>query len=179
MPIEVGDDSMRYRCLGGGAVAAALLSIAPPVLAQSAALIGTVKVARTGEPLAGAVVQVEGTRFGGITTAAGTYRIPGIPAGTYTLSARLLGFGRLTHAVTVLDTGTVRADFVLERTATTLDVMVVTGTPMEQSTRQLGNALGKVDVTEVTKVAPPPNVQQLLNNVAGVRVASAGGDVGS
>ena len=160
------------------AVAAALL-IAPPALAQNAILTGSVNATRTGEPLVGATVQIEGSRFGAVTNAAGVYRIPNVPAGSYTLSARLIGYGRATQPITVPDTGTVRTNFTLERTATTLDVMVVTGTPLEQTKRQLGNAIGKVDVTEVTKVAPPPNVQQLLNNVPGVRVASAGGDVGS
>ncbi len=36
-----------------------------------------------------------------------------------------------------------------------------------------------MNAAEVTKLAPPPNVQQLLNGVSGVRVQSAGGDVGS
>src|SRR5438105_780030 len=170
---------MSHRGLRSRALLGALLIAAPPLLAQSTTLVGTVTAARTHEPLAGATVQVEGTRLGAVSNASGSYRIPNVPAGSYTLSARLLGYARSTQPVTVSDTATVRTNFALERTATTLDVMVVTGTPLEQSKRELGNALGKVRVSDVVEVAPPPNVQQLLNMVPGVRVQSAGGDVGS
>jgi TonB-linked SusC/RagA family outer membrane protein len=170
---------MLHRGLRSCALVAALLFITAPLLAQGATLVGSVTAGRTGEPLAGATVQVEGTRLGAVTSASGSYRIPNVPPGSYTVSARLLGYARRAQSITVADTSTVRTNFALERTATTLDVMVVTGTPLAQSKRELGNAVGQVSVTEITKVAPPPNVQQLLNNVPGVRVASAGGDVGS
>ena len=157
----------------------ALFVASLPLRGQTATLVGAVNAARTGEPLVGATVQIEGTRFGALTNAAGSYRIPNVPLGSYTLTARLIGYARATETIAVADTGTRRTNFALERTATTLDVMVVTGTPLEQTKRELGNAVGKVNVAEITQVAPPPNVQQLLNNVSGVRVASAGGDVGS
>src|SRR5579864_5346038 len=57
--------------------------------------------------------------------------------------------------------------------------MVVTGTPLGQTKRELGNSVGVVKAEEIVQEAPPPNVQQLLNNVPGVRVQPAGGDVGS
>ena len=170
---------MSDRGLRACAIVMALLVAGPPLFAQTATLVGSVNAARTGEPLVGATVQIEGTRLGALTNAAGAYRIPNVPFGSYTLTARLIGYARATQAITLADTSTRRTDFALERTATTLDVMVVTGTPLEQTKRELGNALGKVNVSEITQVAPPPNVQQLLNNVSGVRVASAGGDVGS
>jgi len=170
---------MLHRGLRSCALAAALSFVAGPLRAQSATLVGNVTAARTGEPLGGATIQVDGTRLGAATAASGSYRIPNVPPGTYTVTARLLGYARVAQSITVAETTTVRMNFALERTATTLDVMVVTGTPLGQTQRELGNAVGKVSVTEITKVAPPPNVQQLLNNVPGVRVASAGGDVGS
>jgi outer membrane cobalamin receptor len=79
----------------------------------------------------------------------------------------------------VRDSATVTVNFALEKTVTTLDQIVVTGTPEAQSKRELGNAIGTVNAAEISQVAPPPNVQQLLNAVSGVRVQSAGGDVGS
>jgi TonB-linked SusC/RagA family outer membrane protein len=147
---------------------------------QSAgAIAGTVTAARTREPIAGAIVQVEGTRFGGQTTATGAFRITNLAAGTYTVTARILGYGKVSRQVTVPEGGTATADFALERVASTLDAVVVTGTPIASSKRELGNSVGIVNASEIATLAPPPNTQQLLNNVAGVRVASAGGDVGS
>jgi len=146
---------------------------------QVGSITGTVTVTRTNEPLDGVTVQIEGTQLGATTNAAGAYRITNVPAGTHTLSARRLGFARATQSVTVGNDATATANFALERTATTLDQIVVTGTPEAQTKRELGNAIGLVNAAEVTKLAPPPNVQQLLNTVSGVRVQSAGGDVGS
>jgi outer membrane receptor protein involved in Fe transport len=85
----------------------------------------------------------------------------------------------MTRQVTVSDDATATVNFALAKTATTLDQIVVTGTPEAQTKRELGNSIGMVNAAEVTKLAPPPNVQQLLNGVSGVRVQSGGGDVGS
>ncbi|HUQ80425.1 MAG TPA: carboxypeptidase-like regulatory domain-containing protein, partial [Gemmatimonadaceae bacterium] len=142
-------------------------------------ITGTVTTAQSNEPLEAVTVQIEGTQLGATTNAAGTYRIPNVPDGTHTLSVRRLGYARTTRQVTVSDGATVTANFALDKTATTLDQIVVTGTPEAQTKRELGNAIGMVNAAEVTKLAPPPNVQQLLNGVSGVRVQSGGGDVGS
>src|SRR5439155_24602352 len=143
-PFAVESTQMSHRGLRWCALLGALVIAAQPAAAQSATVVGTVTAARTHEPLAGATLQVEGTRLGAVSNASGSYRIPNVPAGSYTLSARLLGYARSMQSVTVRDTATLATNFALERTATTLDVMVVTGTPLEQTKRELGNALGKV-----------------------------------
>jgi TonB-linked SusC/RagA family outer membrane protein len=150
-----------------------------PSAKQVGVVAGTVTVANTNEPVFGATVQIEGTQLGATTTAAGAFRIANVPVGTHTVSARRLGYARATRQVTVADNATVTVTFSLEKTVTSLDQVVVTGTPEAQSKRELGNAIGLVNAAEVTQLAPPPNVQQLLNGVSGVRVQSAGGDVGS
>ena len=142
-------------------------------------ITGTVTSAHTNERLEGVTVQIEGTQLGASTNAAGAYRIINVPAGTYTISARRLGYARSARQVTVGDDTTATINFSLARAATTLDQIVVTGTPEAQTKREIGNAIGLVSAAEVAKIAPPPNVQQLLNNVSGVRVQSGGGDVGS
>jgi TonB-linked SusC/RagA family outer membrane protein len=153
---------------------------ATPALAQTGGVIsGTVTAANSREPLGGALVQIEGTRLGAQTAANGTYRIVNVSPGSHTVSARILGRARSSKQVTVADGGSATVDFALERAVTTLEAIVTTGTPMESSKRELGNAIGIVNASEISALAPPPNAQQLLNNVAGVRVASAGGDVGS
>ena len=146
---------------------------------QTGVIAGTVTAATTNELLAGVTVQIEGTQLGAVTSPAGTYRITTVPVGNHTLSARRLGYARATQQVTVRDSVTATVNFSLEKTVTTLDQIVVTGTPEAQSKRELGNAIGTVNAAEISQVAPPPNVQQLLNGVSGVRVQSAGGDVGS
>ncbi len=155
----------------------ALLGAALSAGAQSV-ITGTVTAARSKDPIDAATVVVEGTQRGALTGSVGTYRIVNVPPGTYRLTARRIGYAPVTKPVTVA-TGTVTVDFALERTATTLEEIVVTGTPLEQTKRQLGNAVGTVKATEIQQVAPEPDVQHLLNAVPGVRVQPAGGDVGS
>src|SRR5438105_5556525 len=145
----------------------------------AAAIVGMITAARTLEPLAAASIQLEGTRLGATSGATGAYRIANVPAGTYTLIARRLGYARATQQVTIRDSATVTVNFSLDKTAATLDQIIVTGTPQEQTKREIGNAVGRVNASEIAQLAPPPNVQQLLNVVPGVRVQSAGGDVGS
>ena len=168
----------RFSVAGRGVVAGlASVIVGSLAQAQGGVISGTVITARTSEPVAGATLMIESTRLGAMTAPGGTYRITGVAPGTYTISVRRLGYVRATRQVTLRDTLTL--NFELEKTATTLDQVVVTGTPTAQSRRELGNALGQVNVSELLKVAPKPNVQQLLNVVPGVRVQSGGGDVGS
>ena len=167
---------LRAPLFAAGLMAAPLIAVPGQ---QVGSIAGTVTVANSNEPLFGVTLQIEGTQLGATTTAAGTYRIPNVPVGTHTLSARRLGYARATQRVTVTDNATVTVDFSLEKTVTSLDQIVVTGTPEAQSKREIGNAIGLVNAAEVAQLAPPPNVQQLLNGVSGVRVQSAGGDVGS
>jgi TonB-linked SusC/RagA family outer membrane protein len=158
---------------------APLVTLQPGAERPAAAIAGTVTDGTTREPLAAVTVRLEGTALVALTDTDGRYLLAAVPPGAYALSARRLGYAKATRRVAVLDSGTVTVDFALERAATALDEIVVTGTPQPQSRRALGNALGKVKASEIAQVAPPPNVQQLLNTVPGVRVQSAGGDVGS
>ena len=155
------------------------VSLAAPLLAyaQGGVLSGTVVTARSDEPVVGATISIEGTRLGALTSPTGAYRVVNVPPGTYTVSVRRLGYTRISREITMRDS--LRIDFVLEKTTMTLDQVVVTGTPNAQAKRELGNAMGIINASELAKVAPKPNVQQFLNVVPGVRVASAGGDVGS
>src|SRR5687768_16318612 len=55
-------------------------------------ITGTVRSAQGATPIEGATVTVLGTRFSSITRTGGQYTIAGVPAGTYRLQARRLGY---------------------------------------------------------------------------------------
>ncbi|MDP2529828.1 MAG: TonB-dependent receptor [Candidatus Palauibacterales bacterium] len=101
-----------------GTVLVALLLIAAgprPGLAQ-----GTVQGRVTdqdGKPLSGAQVTVKGTQLGALTNDAGRYSISGVPAGTYTVQAELIGHGTKTARVRVGEGLTATQDFVLSTQA--------------------------------------------------------------
>ena len=175
------DDAHRFARRAGGSIGRTLLLLAglafQEVQAQGGVITGTITTARTSEPVAGATILLENTRLGANSSTSGAYRVTGVPPGNYTLTVRRLGYTKVSREITVRDT--LRLDIELEKTTMTLDQVVVTGTPNAQAKRELGNAIGVVNASELAKVAPKPNVQQFLNVVPGVRVASGGGDIGS
>jgi outer membrane receptor protein involved in Fe transport len=82
-------NAFRAICLAALAVAVVLL--APPARAGTTGkLTGRVTNERK-EPLAGVNVRIEGLRLGAATDESGNYFIIGIPAGTHTVRANLLG----------------------------------------------------------------------------------------
>jgi len=160
-------------------VLVALLALAVPASAQERGSVsGTVREAATMAPLAGAQMQIDGTNFGGLTTAEGRFLILNIPPGTYTLRATFIGYGPVAHEFTVAGGGTAELDFELATSALALDELVVTATG-QQRKRELGNAVGDIDVTEVRDIAPINNISDLLQGrSAGVQVFSSAGTSG-
>src|SRR5947209_2896882 len=147
------------RWLARLVVALACVPLVPLVAHAQGTISGTVTAARSGEPIEAVALHLEGTQRGALTGPVGAYRIINVPAGPYVLTARRIGYAQGQQRVTVGASGAVTVDFTLERTATTLGEIVVTGTPMEQSKRQLGNSVGTVKATEIQAIAPEPNVQ--------------------
>ena len=59
---------------------------------ETGSIYGVITERDTGDPLAYANVVIVGTRMGGMTLTDGTYRIVGVPPGTYTLKAMMMGY---------------------------------------------------------------------------------------
>src|SRR5690606_30143513 len=69
-------------------------------------------------------------------------------------------------------------DFVLDEQALGLDEIVVTGTAGAARRREVGNTIAQINVSDV--VAPPPNIDQLLQGRApGLMVNQGNGSIGS
>jgi iron complex outermembrane receptor protein len=94
--------------------------------AQAGTLQGTVSDS-TGTTLPNASVAVEGTGLRATSGANGGYELRGIPAGSYTVRVRLIGFQSATQRVTIAGGDVVRQDFALGRSTVQLapiDVVV-------------------------------------------------------
>jgi outer membrane receptor protein involved in Fe transport len=82
-------NAFRAICLA--ALAAAVVLLAPPARAGTTGkLVGRITDEKK-QPLAGVNIRLEGLRLGTATDESGNYFIIGIPAGTYTVRANLLG----------------------------------------------------------------------------------------
>ena len=152
-----------------------LLIGASPALAQNT-ITGTVVDAATQQPLAGAQVVIEGTQMGSLTDNRGRFLILNVPQTTVTIEVIMIGY----RAATVQASADRPAVIELQPTAIDLDEIVVTGVVGEQQARSIGNSIGKIDAAALQELAPSAAVKDMLSSrVAGVRIMSGGGEVGT
>jgi len=115
-------------------VLAGFCSLALPLLAQTTGRVtGKVTSSEGGVAILGATIQLVGTPFGSITKADGSYSIALRP-GAYTLRIRQIGFTSNTQAITIVAGQTLSRDVRLERSATNLEAVAVTGQRAEERT---------------------------------------------
>jgi hypothetical protein len=101
--------------------------------AQQGELSGTVTDARTGEPLIGATVLLEGTTIGDATDANGRYFIDNIPADSYNITVSFVGFTSVTKFnIVIRSEGNIDINFELQEDAQLLGEVVVTPNPFEK-----------------------------------------------
>ncbi len=110
----------------------ALAAIVPLALLSTAAHAqpGIVRgrvVDSTGAPLAGVILTVDRTQVRAQSSGTGAYSLVGIPAGTWVVRARVIGFTPVTASVTVRAAEVVTHDFTLLRSSQQLAAAVVTG----------------------------------------------------
>ena len=132
----------------------ALVRRSPPMaVTDTAALVGRVMDKSTGTPLAGAAVTVSGRSRSVLTADDGRYRLTGLASGTYTLTARYIGYLPSTVSATVADSDGVEVvtDFALERSAQRLDQVVVTGTVVPTEVRALPTPISIVTGEEIQR----------------------------
>jgi TonB-linked SusC/RagA family outer membrane protein len=143
---------------------------------QSGSISGTVRDSTTGAPLGDAVVTVVGTAFTARTGADGRFVITGLPAGSYRVRVRMLGYSSVVASVTVQDGEQAVADVQLARSAIELNPVVAIGYGTVEK-RDLTGAVSSVTADQFeTKAAPTVTLTAgLQGKVAGVQVTSNSG----
>lgn len=143
-------------------------------------ITGKVTDKKNGEPLLGANVVVKGTKFGAATDMEGSYTIPNMQAGTYTLVVSYVGFRTQTFDVQVRDNEQSAASFVMREDILSLDEVVVTGISSRTSKEVAEVAVSRVAVTNYTAQNTYQSVTQLVSGkVAGVNIAPTSGNAGA
>lgn len=157
------------------AIFALALGIPSPAAAQDQ-VVGRVLDATTSQPLAGVQLSIVGTQLGGLSQTNGTFMIRGLQQPTVTVEALMIGYRTWRGEVA---RGTTDLVIRLESRAVELDAIVVTGTAGAQQARALGNTVGRVQAAEITRLAPPADVESLLSGaVPGMNVGVGGGEIG-
>ena len=121
----------------------------------------------TQQPLSGVTVAV-GSR-GAQTQNDGRYVIPGVPAGAYSVRARVIGYAPAAQSVEVAGGDTLVLDFALKAQAVNLSEIVVTGYG-EQRAGNITGAVKQVTAAEFNNGRVISPEQLIENKVAGVQL---------
>jgi TonB-linked SusC/RagA family outer membrane protein len=168
------------RLSRAAAIATVIAALVHPsrASAQAAGVIrGQVTDSTTQQPIAGAQVQVVGTRFGASTGPDGSYRIGGV-AGTVTVRVQRIGFAPASRVVTVGIGATAAADFRLVPVATTLSQVVVVGYG-SQSRASVTGAVSTVNSSEIVNTPVAGVDAALQGHAPGVQVTQNAGNPGN
>lgn len=160
-------------------VVAALGALAGSAAAQTGSITGRVTNAEGAAPVAGARI----TAVSGIRTAAtvvsgddGTFRITGLPAGTYSVSAVRIGFeARRADGIDVAASGAATVDFALSELSTKLNEVVTTVTRGTTPEKILDApaSIFVVNSEQITNV-PAVTVADYLKTTPGLSVSTGG-----
>jgi outer membrane receptor protein involved in Fe transport len=121
---------------------------------DSGAVVGRVTDAKTRAPLAGATVVIAGTPSSATTGDDGSYRIAGVPEGTYTVRARYVGYSPGEATVTVGADLDATADFALVKSAQVLDEVVTTGTVVPTEVKALPSPISVITADQIERQHP-------------------------
>ncbi|MGB3798635.1 MAG: TonB-dependent receptor [Lewinella sp.] len=145
------------------------LFVTAALISQSAGtLSGYVRDGKTGDPLIGATVQLDGTQLGTTTDPEGYYRLPNIPPKSYNVMATYLGYQLATQFnVVIRSTGTPDLDFELVEASETLNEVVVRGSSTEDLISPLSSqTLSAVEIA--TNPGGNNDVAKVVQSLPGV-----------
>ncbi len=158
-----------------------LLGFATSVDAQAGGRVrGRVTEGGTGAPVSDAQVMVVGTDRGGVTGGDGRYVIDNLPAGAREIRVRKIGYASASATVNVATLTEATANFTLVQAPSQLSEVVVTGTPLGQEKRSLGNSVTTLDVADLTEKTTIQNITEVLQSkTPGVQILPGSGVAGT
>lgn len=131
-------------------------------------------------PVQEAQVVVTGTQLGATTNQEGRFTIRGVPAGSYEVRVRRVGYAPIVQRVTVTAGQAATANFAVTASAAQLSEVVINAiTGQVQRRSDIGVNTGNVNVAELQKGPITKAADVLQGRVAGVTLQSAAGTVGS
>ncbi|MGH7506635.1 MAG: SusC/RagA family TonB-linked outer membrane protein, partial [Longimicrobiales bacterium] len=130
------------------------------------------------QPIAGANIIVEGTQFGTLTRSDGTFALTGIPVGSYSVTAGVIGYNSQPLPVTVAAGASATLQFSLQPAAIALEELVVTGYGTQRR-ESITGSIATIDADEAN-VGVVSNANDLIQGrVAGVHMTLNNGEPGA
>ncbi len=168
----------KYLRLMGVVVA---MAVPGGLAAQATGTVsGTATDRETGAPLPTVQIYLEGTQFGGLSTATGTFTLSNVPPGTYTVIAQRIGYTETRQTGVSVSAGeTTSLSLSLGPAVLALQGIVATGLvdPVEGVRSPI--AVGRVSREMIPVSVSGDAVQNLQGRIAGMRVNRASGQPGS
>ncbi|MBD1395741.1 SusC/RagA family TonB-linked outer membrane protein [Pontibacter sp. JH31] len=138
---------------------------------------GTVTDARTKSPLPGVVVKFQNQNIATATDGAGQYTLSAnLPAGTYQLNFSFIGFKPESRSLVLGSQNDVTVDAQISEDIVGLEEVVVTGTSVATSKKQLGNAISTVSAASLENSVATSVDQALAGKVAGAQISQNSGN---
>jgi len=134
---------------------------------------GTVTDASTGDALPGANVVLVGTNMGAAAASDGSYTVTNVPAGSYTITASVIGYADASQSVDV--SGDVTANFSLETSALELSALEVLASRAGEKTPV---AYTNISKAEVEARLGSQDIPMALNTTPSVYATQQGGGAG-
>ncbi|MBL8989558.1 MAG: SusC/RagA family TonB-linked outer membrane protein [Gemmatimonadetes bacterium] len=154
----------------------ALATALPAAAQQGGTIAGTVTDDRA-VPIAGARVSVAGTTLTVSTDGRGRFLVQGVTGASVTLRVSMIGF-KPTSVTT--DVGKQDLTITLAPSIFSLGDVVVTGTAGGEEKRAVGNAVSRLDVSGVNRIAPAADLAGVLNGrISNLVLQATSGAVGS
>ena len=167
---------MRRNPFSHPLTAIIVIGISIGVMGAVPALAGTVAGTVTddgGQALAGANVEVLGTRQAAIADENGEYSISSVPAGMHSVRASLIGYGQKTMEVAISGAD-MAVDFELQERPIPLSSTVISASAINEDVRRAPNKVEIIDREEIERSASR-NIQEVLQNVEGIYLARGEG----
>jgi TonB-linked SusC/RagA family outer membrane protein len=161
------------------AVVVSLLTVGQAAAQQTGSITGRVTDSQSGQPIASVQVFISGLNLGVLSQQNGRYLLVNVPPGAHQVTVQRIGYREMTAEVTVGAGATVVQDFVVTQEALQLQEVLVTGTAGGTQRRAVGNAIARVDASDVVATRPISNLQELMQaRTPGLAFTRIGGQIG-
>ena len=135
---------------------------------------GTVKDKNGKTAVGGAVISLQGTRFGATSTPTGLFSIKNVPAGTYKIAATYIGYARFEADVTVSDGAAANVDVLFAEGTIKLEDLVVVST--SRKPERITESPSTIQAIRGVDLINLPIIAQALTNARGIDIVRTGVD---
>jgi TonB-linked SusC/RagA family outer membrane protein len=130
-----------------------------------------------GKPVSSISVILRNTNFGSATGVDGTYTlVADVKPGTYVIEFSGVGFKSKEQSITIGSAAAYTADVQLGEDALKMDEVVVIGSTLRQSRKQLGNTVNSVSSKQLTNTGSGNLSASLQGKIPGAQISQTSGD---